>query len=223
MDHDHALRIAAVEKYLLNELPQDERDQFEEHFFDCQECTLDLRAGAVFLSQAKKEFARRAELPAPAVKEPRRSFLALLLRPAFAAPAFAALVFAVGYQNLVTFPRLRRDAASQNGPQVLPALSLVAAESRGAGIASLETGGKPFLLVFDVPTGDARFVKYTCSLYLPSGTLLWKTTISPEQAKDTVSLRVPPVQPGDGTYNLLVQGETSGNPVDLARYRFRLQ
>ncbi|HEY4045997.1 MAG TPA: zf-HC2 domain-containing protein [Acidobacteriaceae bacterium] len=223
MDHDHALRIAAVEKYLLNELPQDERDQFEEHFFDCQECTLDLRAGAVFLSQAKKEFAGRRELPGPARKKRRQSFLAMLLRPAFAVPAFAALVFAVGYQNAVTFPRLKREAASQNIPQVLPTLSLVAADSRGGETASVQAAGKPFLLQFDVPAGDTRFVKYTCLLYSPAGTLLWETTISPEQAKDTISLQVPPVQASAGTYRLLIRGDSSGNAVDLARYRFRSQ
>ena len=34
----------AVEKYLLQELAGEERDQFEEHFFDCQECATDLGA-----------------------------------------------------------------------------------------------------------------------------------------------------------------------------------
>jgi hypothetical protein len=226
MDHDQALRVAAVEKYLLNELPQDERDQFEEHFFDCQECALDLRTGAAFLSQAKKEFARGAGAHAILETKRRRNWLDFLLRPALAVPAFAALLLVVGYQNAVTFPRLTRDAASQGMPQVLPALSLVGADSRGGETASLRAAGQPFLLLFDIPgdvSGNAGFANYTCSLYSPSGSLIWKTTVSKEQAKDTVSLRVPPAHADDGTYSLLVQGNAAGNTQDLARYRFRLQ
>jgi len=55
MNHQEALRRSAVEKYLLNEMPQPERDEFEEHFFGCQECAADLRATAAFLDGAKKE------------------------------------------------------------------------------------------------------------------------------------------------------------------------
>ena len=41
MDHDEAVRLRAVVKYVLGELPETERDSFEEHYFDCGECALD--------------------------------------------------------------------------------------------------------------------------------------------------------------------------------------
>ena len=44
MDHHQATQHAAVEKYLLDELTPELREEFEAHFFDCQECALDLRA-----------------------------------------------------------------------------------------------------------------------------------------------------------------------------------
>ena len=56
MDHYQATELTAVEKYLLDELTPGERDDFEEHFFDCQECATDLRATAAFMAAAKKEF-----------------------------------------------------------------------------------------------------------------------------------------------------------------------
>jgi Putative zinc-finger len=37
MDHHQATQLTAVEKYLLDELPPELRDEFEEHYFDCQE------------------------------------------------------------------------------------------------------------------------------------------------------------------------------------------
>jgi anti-sigma factor RsiW len=47
MDHQEAVRQNATEKYLLDELDPELRDQFEEHLFDCQDCALDVRAGAM--------------------------------------------------------------------------------------------------------------------------------------------------------------------------------
>ena len=50
MSHDEAVQTLAAEKYLLEELDPSLRDEFEEHVFDCNECSLDLRAGATFLA-----------------------------------------------------------------------------------------------------------------------------------------------------------------------------
>ena len=54
MDHHQATQLTAVEKYLLDELTPELRDEFEEHFFDCQECATDLRATAGFIDAAKQ-------------------------------------------------------------------------------------------------------------------------------------------------------------------------
>lgn len=221
MDHEQALRIAAVEKYLLDELSQDERDRFEEHYFDCQECALDLRATAAFLDQAKKELAKGPLTHSAADEKPGRNFWSFLWRPALVVPTFAALLLIVGYQETVTFPRLTREAAEAHSPQILPTLSLATADSRGGEVASLDSQGKSFLLQFDIP-GDARFVDYTCSLLSPVGAVLWQTRVSPQQAKDTVSLQVPPIRAGEGIYSLRVEGNSSSGQVDLAQYRFAL-
>ena len=53
MDHNEALRLHAVEKYVLGELPPSLRDEFEEHFFECQECALDVRAAAEFVDNVR--------------------------------------------------------------------------------------------------------------------------------------------------------------------------
>jgi len=53
MDHNEALRVHAVEKYVLGELPPPLRDKFEGHFFDCQECALDVTATAEFVDNAR--------------------------------------------------------------------------------------------------------------------------------------------------------------------------
>jgi Putative zinc-finger len=53
MDHIEALRLQAAEKYVLGDLPQLLRDEFEEHFFECQECALDVKAAAGFVDNAR--------------------------------------------------------------------------------------------------------------------------------------------------------------------------
>src|SRR5580658_5842851 len=55
MDHAEARQQMLAEKYLLNELPPEVRDAFEEHFFDCPECAFDIRAGAAFVNEAKAQ------------------------------------------------------------------------------------------------------------------------------------------------------------------------
>jgi hypothetical protein len=56
MDHNQSTNLMAVEKYLLEELTPDVRDEFEEHFFDCEECATDLQATAAFMAAARQEF-----------------------------------------------------------------------------------------------------------------------------------------------------------------------
>ena len=60
MDHAEAVRQKATERYLLDELDPDVRDQFEEHLFDCQDCALDVRAAAMFVEQSKVVLAEPA-------------------------------------------------------------------------------------------------------------------------------------------------------------------
>src|SRR5215472_16506480 len=71
MDHNEAVRQNASERYLLDELDPELRDQFEEHLFDCQDCALDVRAGAMFVEQTKIILSEPA-IP-HAAKEPVRA------------------------------------------------------------------------------------------------------------------------------------------------------
>ena len=53
MDHNKAVRLLALERYVLGELPPPLRDEFEEHFFECQKCALDAKAAAEFVDNAR--------------------------------------------------------------------------------------------------------------------------------------------------------------------------
>jgi len=220
MDHNHITQHLTVERYLLDELTPEVRDEFEEHFFDCQECATDLRATAAFMDAAKREF-KIHPVPKPGASK-GKSFFASAWPSALVWSALAASLLVIAYQNMIVFPHFRTEISELRAPEVLPVISLVGGNSRGGQIPAGTVGNtRPFLLQLDIPTQD-RFSSYTCLLYAPSGALVWRTEVSAQWARDTVSIRVPSVDTQSGEYTLAVQGNLAGPSVDLARYRFVL-
>jgi hypothetical protein len=53
MDHLQAMNTLAPERYLLGEMTEDERLEFEEHYFSCAECADDVRDGGLMCDGAR--------------------------------------------------------------------------------------------------------------------------------------------------------------------------
>ncbi|HVJ07009.1 MAG TPA: zf-HC2 domain-containing protein [Acidisarcina sp.] len=231
MDHRDVARSSIIEKYLLKELSPEECDEFEAHFFDCEECAQDLRLTDAFLEQVRRELKIPLEQVAPQALEQGQASrqgkgLPSFLRPVWLIPALAVLLLVIVYQNLFLYPGLKHQVATLGKPEILSSLSLVNGVSRGGSIPAMEVRNlQPFLLQVDIP-GEEGFSNYLCSLYSPSGKLLWQSEVSKDQARDSVSIRVLPTEEMNGLNLLLVQGvSVSGQrktPVDLVRYRFQL-
>jgi len=224
MDHSEAVSLMAAEKYLLGELAPESREQFEEHFFGCQECARDVRAGAAFVEHTKVLLATPAPQASQAVASGRPGSWLNWLRPALVVPVLAVLLAVVGYQNLVVYPKLKGVVAVLNTPQILPSGSLNSA-TRGAGErVVVARQGEPFLLFLDIPP-DPHFPSYAAELYGPGGNSEWSLAIPAELAKDTVMIRVPPGQFGAGTCTLVVRGvdPAGGKGPEIGRYPFELQ
>jgi hypothetical protein len=221
MDHNQSTNLMAAEKYLLEELTPEQRDEFEEHFFDCQECATDLRETAAFMAAARQEF-KASPVPKPGKGARGKSFSVSFWPTALVWSALAASLLLVAYQNLVVFPSFKTEIAELKTPEVLPVISLVGGNSRGDQTpTATAAAARPFLVSLDIPTQD-RFTSYTCLLYSPSGTLAWRVDVSPQAARDTVSIRVPSTDKLPGEYTLAVQGNVTGTSVDLAHYKFAL-
>jgi anti-sigma factor RsiW len=56
MDHIEAARLLAAEKYLLAELPNSQREEYEEHYFDCADCAEDIMDAVAFIEGARQVF-----------------------------------------------------------------------------------------------------------------------------------------------------------------------
>jgi hypothetical protein len=71
MDHAEATRRFSAEQYLLGEMSEAERDEFEQHFFECTECTEALESGAYLVANTKAVF---REQPRAVVLEKKKWF-----------------------------------------------------------------------------------------------------------------------------------------------------
>jgi Putative zinc-finger len=228
MDHQETIGLSVVERYLLGELSPLERDDFEDHFFNCHDCATDVRLTSQFLDGARRELGRgRLEERAPVrVRQSALGgWLAALLRPAVLGPVMALLLLVVGYQNFVVYPRLAQSLAQLRQPGILSAVSLISVNSRAGGHLQVNgTANQPVLLALDIPA-EERFASYVCELVTASGTVLWQVPVSSSQARDTVSIGVPAGTLRSGDYAVVVKGLTHGSEgtVDLARYPFVLQ
>jgi len=220
MDHETVVRQKMTERYFLDELEPKVRDEFEEHFFDCTDCALDVRATASFVEESKKVMAEstseeRVHLVAPA----KQSWFAWL-RPAFAVPVFALLLAIVGYQNLVTLPRLEN---TRQQPQVLPWASVNVGTYGADGPVIRTAPRQGFLLFVRIPPEDG-ISRYIADLNDPAGKLEGELTIPANSSQDQWPVQVPGMDWKPGMYTLTVHGITSsGESKDLGRTSFELQ
>jgi Putative zinc-finger len=229
MNHNDAVQQMAVERYLLDELTSELRDEFEEHLFDCAECTVDLRAGAAFIQEAKLQLPElTAAAPAaqpvrtesrPVIRSSARSVDWFgWLRPAFAVPTFAALLAFIGYQNLSTIPALRAAASS---PRVLPWTSFHTG-TRGSAHTDVVADRKQGAMVVVELSQENPYANYVFDLYDLQGKRFWTETVSgSNQAGDgngAFSLMLPGAGLEQGTYTLVISGvDAQGARTEVER------
>jgi hypothetical protein len=129
MTHQQAIDGMASERYLLEEMSEVERFEFEAHYFDCAECAEDVRLGDMVREEARRGGARETEttnvvhgsFPGRRSSKTegldRRSSTSEggWRRSMQAVPwaAAAALALMVGYQSFVTVPTLKDSIAPE--------------------------------------------------------------------------------------------------------------
>ena len=150
MTHDEAVQSLAAERYLLDEMSELERHQFEEHFFACHECAESMRLGGRLRRDAAEVF--------PAVPVVTASSGWRGSRPAVVLPWAAAAVLAIALAYQASAPGQDGNATVALAPVALrPA-------SRGeVPIVTVPDSG-PVALALDVNMGAAGDeIAYTLS------------------------------------------------------------
>lgn len=227
MDHTRAIEVQAAERYLLGELPADEAEDFERHFFECEECAQAVESGGQFIANAKAVFTEGNIDPAPerAPSKSQESFQARLRGwwswPQWV-PVAAALVLGVValYQGFVVIPGMRQTLESA---RALPAFQL-AGLSRGADTALTVPAGTPSVaLSIDVPP-NTQFPKFHCAL-ISGGRTVFQLTAPPPAEGQPITILTPTRNLSAGDYELSVYGvDADGQQRDkVTNSQFKLQ
>ncbi len=226
MDHLDAVRLQAAEKYVLGELTPELREQFEEHYFDCSECTQDLKTLTTFVTASRMVFDEMKDSPVP-LREPeaRRAGWFDWLKPMIAVPAMAALAAVIIFQNVVTIPSAKKQAAMQTVAEVYgPAYHLQGA-TRGGDIAkvTLRTN-ESFALDFDF-TPLQVFSSYTGTLIDASGRSVASFEVGGEQTNKELHVVIRKGIVHAGNYEVVVFGgdetqKKSGQNSEVFRVPF---
>jgi len=209
MDHARAVSAHSPERYLLREMTPVEQEEFELHYFECEECALAVEAGEVFIANSRAVLGNSGSEVNEKVEsgERRRSFWKSLsvwwTEPAFAFAAVAILILGALslYQGLVQVPRLRHNL---DQARVLPAFQLMAS-SRGEPAQVVVTPAtRSFSVSADIPP-DVRFPRYICSLS-SRGHILFSLPSGAPALGQPITILVPTKDLSPGDYELTIYG-----------------
>lgn len=212
MDHEEAIRNFTVERYLLGELPENDRDAYEEHLFSCPVCFEQVKAGTEFVGQVQRigaEDARTAAHP---------GFISILLsgmRQPVATVAFALLLCAIGmnvYQS--------RIIRGSRNPQVASEVFL-SDGAKAEGIKQVTASKNAYFVLNLQLVQKGSYTRYQGEVQTEAGKFQSKFHISLEEANDTIHLVLNSAGMGEGTYQIVIQGVTEDGKIsELTRFPF---
>jgi hypothetical protein len=211
--HQQALDTMAAERYLLDEMAEVEKHEFEDHFFDCGDCAEEVRHGELI----RQEVRRAKPLPR------RNAGLSLVAtrRPAWQRPSVivpwavaATLALTTGYQSLVTVPSLRQV----NSPQSLSPVMLREATRGAVPVVNVTPAQRFVTLGIDVTRSSAQEVRYDL-LDQTGGTILSGRAPLPPSGAPLFLLIPADELGGQGRYSLVVRDPGSSGAT-LGEYGF---
>lgn len=219
MDHAAAMRKAIAESYVLDELDDEERAEFEAHFFVCPECAEDVRELATFVDDARRTLGKPSAVARPNAGTPpsRRSMLAL------AATAVLSLG-AVIYQAAVTVPELRQDLAQARSLQATSVHFLSVARSDPT---EIRVGAQQRTIGLTLSrTGDESSDRYRIDVRGADSALVLSSVVAAPASGDELQLFLPVSELRPGRYAVELSGidsaEEQAAPADVTRYLFIL-
>jgi hypothetical protein len=227
MDHNEAIQLQAAVKYVLGELSQVQREEYEEHYFDCAECAVDIKAMATFADTTREVLRLEREKQLAQELVPARGGWLRWLQPVVAVPAFAALLLIIAYQSTVTLPRAREQATSGAAQLFVSSRAPKMAVTRGGQEVKLAVRPDESLpLKFDftpTPTFDA----YVCQLQDEAGRSILQLRVPGSFTNKELNLVIPADRIKPGKYTLVFTGDpgAKGQPTkdEVLRLSFAVE
>lgn len=218
MSHTEAMESNAVERYLLGEMNDDQRQTFEDHYFDCRLCAADVTDGMLFMS-AGRGVAREAENNV-------RKFAPRATRwfpQAAAAAVLAVSLLGNGYLALVKVPRMaeaaRESEAIVRKSEVMPLREQQIRISQIRGPEAPEQIRPGTRISVDIPPREDA-VSYVLEVRDRDGKLRGtEVPATRKQAKEPFSMWIGSL-PAD-RYELVIRGvRKDGNRFEIATRSF---
>jgi hypothetical protein len=229
MDHSEAKGMHAAEKYVLGELSDELREEYEDHYLDCSECSLDVRAAVAFVANSKEVFAEdRLAVPLAREKKEKRSRWAGWLKPLIAVPAIAALVLALTYEKHHTTAGVPIDSGTEQTVVASNSFGLRGGDREASVSTSVKVhAGEAFGLHFDFTPGKT-FAEYSGELQDQTGRTVRQFAISGERINKVVKIVVPGELAVPGNYALVIYGDVAGQARSsaeavVAKYLFTVE
>jgi hypothetical protein len=225
MDHLDAENMKAVERYMLGDLSVSEVEEFERHFFDCPQCSEELRALTIFQENARAVFAEQDLAPVPvAVREPKSSagwwggF----------SPLFGSRQWAVGLGALLIGIFAGYGVfAPHESAQAVSAFPLYAQARGEETVVSPEAASKFYTLYLD-KTWDGAYSSYRAVLLDAAGTQKSTVPVNMGAPGEAIHMLIPSHVLAAGKYVLVMRGvsmqsDGSAKDTELARFPFTLR
>jgi anti-sigma factor RsiW len=220
MDHLEADKMKAVERYMLGDLSVSEVEDFERHFFDCPQCSEELRMLTIFQENARAVFGEQDLTPIPPrVHAPEsaaswwRGFSPLFWNRAWA-PAMAALVIGI-FAGYLAF-------ALRDGAQGVEEYPLYAQARGEETVVSPSAGSKIYVVYFD-KTWEGDYASLRAVVHDASGAEKLSVPIEPLAPGEGIHIKIPTRKLASGKYVLVMMGSNAGKETELARLPYTLQ
>ncbi len=219
MDHMEATSTGAAERYLLGEMGDRERDQYEDHFFGCPDCAEEVKSAAIFVDNAEPVLGKNPRGPFPGDQRKRvdqgegPALRWTRLRDLFwpvPLGAVAALVVLLGlsaYQGLVALPRLTRELRATDALQSAPSYFL--AVSRGEVPVVRASAGQRVVTLTLSRSSERTFPFYRCALEDAGGRTLLSAVLPGPPRGDELQILLPVEGLRPGAHLLVVTGLAS--------------
>jgi hypothetical protein len=208
MDHQTAKNAKLLERYLLGEMADPERDAFEEHYFSCAACAEEVVTATKFLDNAKRPLlalrAEEAAQPAALVATVPwwERWLAVVPKPALAG-ACAVMAAVIAWQGSpVGVP-----------PEVTGSYFVTATRAAGGAPRKIQVGPeqKRVALLFNYT--DTTVTQFTFLLENATGQTAQQFTGRAPQDTNDIQVMVPVTGLRSGIYTLRVQNSTTQREI----------
>jgi len=224
ISHGDAVQNQIAERYVLRELTEEQREAFEAHYFDCNECFRDVKLAAEFLTHT------HVVLPPEKEKLGLARLTADLWRPA---PALATVLFfcAVGFnfyqrQRIESLKAPRAESRYFLSGQVRGDESTPRDRAPASG-----TEARLINVPRDVPVSvevevqrDSTFRSYEARILDSSDKLRYSVPLTLGQDDISASIVIPPGSLPEGRYSLVVLAQKiEDGQKEVGRGSFYLQ